>query len=182
MSESQMDDVLQAAQAQVQEILQLKVEALQTLIAENKTTTEALMELRIQYAQQQSLAQQQIKQLNELKPLVEELETEVQSLEDKHRHLNQHIQQQERKKLALRREVEKFETESDRRNRELEQLNQSADTLKGEVEKKAADVQLLEKRIEGMRKLRDEHMLSIMNLTHELSNISSGADDTNTKQ
>ena len=74
MSESQMDDVLQAAQAQVQEILQLKVEALQTLIAENKTTTEALMELRIQYAQQPSLAQQQIKQLNELKPLVEELE------------------------------------------------------------------------------------------------------------
>ena len=84
--------------------------------------------------------------------------------------------------MALRREVEKFETESDRRNRELEQLNQSADTLKGEVEKKAADVQLLEKRIEGMRKLRDEHMLSIMNLTHELSNISSGADDTNSKQ
>ena len=39
--------------------------------------------------QQQNLAQQQIKQLNELKPLVEELETEVQSLEDKHRHLNQ---------------------------------------------------------------------------------------------
>ena len=89
MSESQMDDILQAAQAQVQEILQHKVDALQALIAENKTTTEALMALRIQYAQQQSLAAQQTQQLNELKPLVDELESEVQGLENKQRQLNQ---------------------------------------------------------------------------------------------
>ncbi|MEC8381199.1 MAG: hypothetical protein VXZ96_12800 [Myxococcota bacterium] len=182
MSDSQMDDILKAAQAQVQEILQHKVETLQALIAENKASTEALMELRIQHAQQQSLAQQQINQLNELKPLVEALETDVQELQNKYKQLNQHIQELERQKLGLKREVEKYETESQRHHSELEQLNQSAETLKQEVEKKAADVQLLEKRIEGMRKLRDEHMLSIMNLTHELSNISSGADDTNSKQ
>ena len=182
MSESQMDDMLQAAQAKVQEILQLKVDELQNLIVENKTTTEALMELRIQYAQQHSLAAQQTQQLNELKPTVESLESDVQDLEYQHRQLNLHIQTQEKKKLALRREVETLEAQSQQRSAELNQLQQTIDSLKAEVDKKAADVQLLQERIEGMRKLRDEHMLSIMNLTHELSNISSGADDTTSKQ
>lgn len=178
MSESTIDDILHSAQSKVQEILQQKVDELQEVIAENKASTEALMELRIQYAQQQHIAEQHTQQLAQLQPSVQSLETEVHDLEQQHQQLNLHIQQQIRNKQALHREVEKYEAQSQQRDAELETLRSNAESLRAEVQKKEGEVQLLQERIEGMRKLRDEHMLSIMNLTNELSNISSGASDS----
>ena len=88
------------------------------------------------------------------------------------------MQKQVRNKQELVREVESFEVQIREHDADIEELSSTADSLSSETQKKAGEVQLLQERIEGMRKLRDEHMLSIMNLTNELGNISSGASDS----
>lgn len=171
------NEVLQTAQETIQRILKEKVEDLHSLILVNKQNTQELMDLRVQQNHLEQIAEEQEGQLEQLRPNVQALKIEVTSLEKQKVDLVGQIHNYEKNKVDTLQHVESQQHTLVQHEDELKELNQTADDLNVEIQKRAREVQILQERIEGMQRLRDEHMLSIMNLTHELSNISSGARD-----
>ena len=89
--------------------------------------------------------------------------------------MNESEQLQKQKKETSR-EIETHKKINEEQQLQLNSLQQDHDALEEENNKLKVQIEFLQENIEKLRRLKEENLLSVMNLTAHMQEVSSGKD------
>ena len=164
-----MSDRIEALQTELTQILEERMTALRATITTTEQLTRELLKTELEQESHSEKAISLKESLGSLRQTVGEARERVQRLEEEQLQLSQALSELNHHRDTLRAAVSSSRTQ-------CEQLRQEGAQLQEENELLQRQVQTLQENIAGMKRLKEEHLLSRMELTSELANVSSGRD------
>ena len=167
-------DRLNEIQQEVAGILEEQLTELSNAIRESEKVTRQIISNEMELQRHKN---RQVEFKKEFEALTTDLQESRKSLQELHQQKEFLIQEQaqlEAELLEEKREVERYQQKAEELRAELEIQEGNSKSLRNENAKLKLQVKALRDQIEGMKRLRDDHLLSIMQNTQELKNVSTG--------
>ena len=165
---------LDEIQQEIASILETQLSELSASIKESEKLTRHIISNEMELQRHQK---RQVEFKQEFELLTTQLQhsrknlTEIQQQKEM---LIQEHQQLEAELTEETREVERYRQTAEELRKELEEQEGNSKALRNENAKLKLQVKALKDQIEGMKRLRDDHLLSIMQNTQELQKVSTG--------
>ena len=167
-------DRLQQIQQELSSILERRLNELSSSIRVTERATRQIIstELEIQRHKQRQrefdLEHEELKlNLDETKTKLDSLRAQKEDLIVKQAELNAELVEEES-------EVARYKEAAEKSRVALQEMEEESKSLRNENAKLKIQVKTLNENIEGMKRLRDEQMLSVMNLTKDLHQVTTG--------
>ena len=164
-----MSDRIEALQAELAQLLEERMTALRATITTTEQLTREVLKAELDQENNVEKSTQLKETLRTLRNEVEASRNQVQRLEEENLQLGSAKNELAQQRDSLREAVSASRAQ-------CEQLRQEGAQLQEENELLQRQVQTLQENIAGMKRLKEEHLLSRMELTSELANVSSGRD------
>ena len=167
-------DRLQELQKEIAIILEEQLAELSNAIRDSEKLTRQIISNEMEL-QRHNTRQSEFKkefevlttQLQDSRKVLQELYTQKEFLIQEQAQLDAELTEEKR-------EVDRYQQKAEELRNELEIQEGNSKSLRNENAKLKLQVKALRDQIEGMKRLRDDHLLSIMQNTQELKNVSTG--------
>jgi len=164
-----MSDRIEALQTELAQLLEERMTALRATITTTEQLTREVLKTELEQESHIEKTEQLKATLMSLREAVGESRQTVQRLEAENLQLTRAQNELSQQRDALRETVGSSRAQCELLRQEGAQLQEENDLLQRQV-------QTLQDNIAGMKRLKEEHLLSRMELTSELANVSSGRD------
>ena len=164
-----MSDRIEALQTELAQLLEERMTALRATITTTEQLTREVLKTELEQESHIEKTEQLKATLMSLREAVGESRQTVQRLEAENLQLTRAQNELSQQRDTLREAVSSSRAQCELLRQEGAQLQEENDLLQRQV-------QTLQDNIAGMKRLKEEHLLSRMELTSELANVSSGRD------
>ena len=167
-------DRLTELQNELAAILEDRLKELSGSMKETEQLTRQIVSAELEIRQHSERGGEFKLELGQLQESLEHARSHSSEIGKRRRELLEEKAQLEAEAREVELDLQRARKSSDEARAQLEEMEAEAKALRNENAKLKLQVKSLSENIEGMRRLRDEQMLSVMNLTKELQQVATG--------